>query len=646
LALGANANTLEVTPVQKVLQLLNGMMEKGKKEKHQEQVLFAASRQFCDDTEVKTKSAIKTEVANIEGLTALIRKDRADAAHLTKLISFLDEDQDVWSGDIKAATKVRAIEKADYDKTHQDYSESIDAVGRAVKVMKKSQGDRTQKKAALLQVSSAVSIPDSTKKTINMFLQQGDSEYFEDLAAPEANAYESQSHGVVDMLSKLGDKFSDERMNLEKEEANSKNAYALLMQTLKAEIVQAVKEKHAKSLSKSKKLQRKADEKGDRKSEQKLNKVDEIALADLKAACEMKASDFQARQQLRTEEIEAIEKAIEIIAGGAVSGSAKKHLPQFIQQGTALGQLRSGLSSQMHQRVAQFLRAQAKTMDSRVLSAVALRVAADPFGKVKKMIKDLVVRLMEEANEEAEHKGWCDTELSTNEQTRKEKTEAVESLQAEIDSLGASISKLTETVSNLSKEVADIDKAVATSTKIRTTEKKENKEAVADAQAAQTAIAQALTILREFYAKAAEATAFVQKPYKGMGDSNTGVVGMLEVIESDFARLESETNTAEASAQKEYDSFMSDSKADKAAKSAAREHKAAKKQGESASLTEKKNDLQGTQKELDAALKYYDKLRPTCVDSGTSYEDRVARRKAEIESLQGALKIINGEDIA
>ena len=40
------------------------------------------------------------------------------------------------------------------------------------------------------------------------------------------------------------------------------------------------------------------------------------------------------------------------------------------------------------------------------------------------MIKDLIVRLMEEANEEAEHKGWCDTELSTNEQTRKEKTEA------------------------------------------------------------------------------------------------------------------------------------------------------------------------------------------------------------------------------
>ena len=51
---------------------------------------------------------------------------------------------------------------------------------------------------------------------------------------------------------------------------------------------------------------------------------------------------------------------------------------------------------------------------------------------------------MEEANEEAEHKGWCDTELSTNEQTRKEKTSAVETLHAEIDELTASIAKGTQ----------------------------------------------------------------------------------------------------------------------------------------------------------------------------------------------------------
>merc|ERR1712142_406520 len=103
----------------------------------------------------------------------------------------------------------------------------------------------------------------------------------------------------------------------------------------------------------------------------------------------------------------------------------------------------------------------AKQLNSRVLTALVGRIADDPFHKVKKMIKGLLVRLMEEANEEAEHKGWCDTELATNEQTRKEKTEAVETLHAEIDELQASIAKLTDEISDLTKAVAELDSAMA-----------------------------------------------------------------------------------------------------------------------------------------------------------------------------------------
>merc|ERR1719345_645478 len=218
------------------------------------------------------------------------------------------------------------------------------------------------------------------------------------------------------------------------------------------------------------------------------------------------------------------------------------------------------------------------------------------------MIKGLITRLMEEANEEAEHKGWCDTELSTNEQTRKEKTEAVETLHAEIDQLQASIAKLTEDISQLTKDVADLDSAMATATKLRTEEKAKNTETISDSQEAQTAVAQALTVLKEFYAKAAEATAFVQqkaepeifdKAYTGMGGEAGGVVGMLEVIESDFARLEADTKAAEATGQKEYDGFMTDSKVDKAEKSTDSEHKTAKKQDESQALTVKREDLEG-----------------------------------------------------
>merc|ERR1719152_1149203 len=107
-----------------------------------------------------------------------------------------------------------------------------------------------------------------------------------------------------------------------------------------------------------------------------------------------------------------------------------------------------------------------------------------------------------------------------------------------------------------------------------------------------------------------------------MGGESGGVVGMLEVIESDFARLEADTKASEASAQKEYDEFMTDSEVDKTKKSTDIEHKTAKKQDEEQALTTKKSDLEGTQKDLDA------------------------RRKEEIESLQEALKILNGEDLA
>merc|ERR1719198_2279409 len=110
---------------------------------------------------------------------------------------------------------------------------------------------------------------------------------------------------------------------------------------------------------------------------------------------------------------------------------------------------------------------------------------------------------------------------------------------------------------------------------------------------------------------------------------------MLEVIESDFARLESETKAAEASAQKEYDQFMADSAADKAAKEAEIEHKTAKKEDQEHTLV--------TQKELQAAMEYFDKLKPSCVDTGVSYEARVDQQKQEIESLQEALKILSGD---
>jgi len=134
------------------------------------------------------------------------------------------------------------------------------------------------------------------------------------------------------------------------------------------------------------------------------------------------------------------------------------------------------------------------------------------------------------------------------------------------------------------------------------------------------------------------------KPYTGMGGEG-GILGMLEVILSDFQRLETETSEVEMTNQKQYDQFMSDSSEDKAVKSQQIKHKNNHRTKLDSDAAQARNDLKSTQEELSAAMEYYEKLKPSCVDAGVSYEERVARRKEEIESLQEAMKILSGEDI-
>merc|ERR1719253_1495981 len=169
------------------------------------------------------------------------------------------------------------------------------------------------------------------------------------------------------------------------------------------------------------------------------------------STCTQKAKDFEARQQVRADEIAAIEKAVEILSSDDISGAAEKHLPTMLQKAgkaSAFAQLRAVIdkapSNQI--RMAAYLNDQATHLGSRMLAMIAVRSAEDPFAKVKKMIGDLITRLEEQRAEEAKHDGWCKTELAENEGVRKKKTEAVDSLRTQIDELSASINKLASEV--------------------------------------------------------------------------------------------------------------------------------------------------------------------------------------------------------
>mmetsp|Transcript_110875 Transcript_110875/g.203140 ORF Transcript_110875/g.203140 Transcript_110875/m.203140 type:complete len:675 (+) Transcript_110875:68-2092(+) len=645
-----------VTPLQKVTEMLEGMLSKAKSAMAEEQVEFSKFSTWCAESNAASEKSIAQSAASIEQLSADIAKATSDAAVLAEEISETEATIDATKAKVAELTAERNKANGIYTATHADFSESIDAITRAIQVLKAKEADIPQK--ALLQVQSLPRLPVHAKAALASFLALKSSSQE---GAPEANAYEFQSTSVVELLEKLKAQFIDQLNALEKEEMSSKANFEMLMQQMTDDIGTDEATAAKKTGEKAGKLEDAAVATGDKGETEKAKAAEETALSDRTADCAATKDEVTDNQKVRADEITALEKAIEILSTDAVKGNAETYLPTLLQvqkKGTVLAHLRSmeapGSRAQASkQKVAVYLQAAAKKLGSRYLEVAAAHTAADPFGKVKKMIKDLIVRLMEEANEEAEHKGWCDTELTTNEQTRKEKTSQVETLTAEIDELDSSIAQLTEDIAELTKAIAFLDSEMAKATTIRQEEKATNEATIKDAQDAQTAVAQAITILKEFYEKAAEATSFVQQapaifdsPYKGLQSENSGVIGMLEVIESDFARLESDTKADEATAQKTYDEFMTESKVDKAAKSTDMEHKTAKKQDQSQALTTKTADREGTQKELDAALAYYDKLKPSCIDAGVSYDDRVSRRKEEIESLQEALRILNGEDLA
>merc|ERR1719261_1523692 len=137
---------------------------------------------------------------------------------------------------------------------------------------------------------------------------------------------------------------------------------------------------------------------------------------------------------------------------------------------------------------------------SSTLAMIAQKAQDDPFTKVKKMIQDLIVKLMEEAAGEADHKAWCDAELATNKQTRTIKAESVEELTAEVEKQTAISAKLASEIADLSDDVSALDAAMAKATDERQQEKAKNADTVEDAKQGQTAVAEALSVLREFYA--------------------------------------------------------------------------------------------------------------------------------------------------
>merc|ERR1719399_1129686 len=181
--------------------------------------------------------------------------------------------------------------------------------------------------------------------------------------APEANAYESQSGGIIDMLEKLKKQFSDQKLKLEEDEMNAQYAFESIIQELTDNIENAEAEIARRSKVKAEREQDKADAEADLAQTTADRDEDQKYLDDLTALCAQKRADFEKRQELRQGELDAIQKAIDIIGSAAVAGAADKHLPSLMQNaGVAMAQLRSNDKSPLQARVAAFLASSADVL--------------------------------------------------------------------------------------------------------------------------------------------------------------------------------------------------------------------------------------------------------------------------------------------
>merc|ERR1719408_208850 len=275
------------------------------------------------------------------------------------------------------------------------------------------------------------------------------------------------------------------------------------------------------------------------------------------------------------------------------------------------------------------------------LVALAYRAAEDPFGKIRGMVEDMIAKLMQEAAEEATQKAFCDQEIGESTASKEDKQGKLDKVNARIEKAEATTATLTEEITKLSKEVAESDAALSSATAIRQKEKASFLVVEKDLSESEEACNAAMEVLREYY----EGASLIQTGVKAKANADaegdgSGILGVLEVAASDFAKGLAEARTVEQESQTEYDKLVSDSKMLKATKTM--EIKG--KQSEVASLKTTMSDL-GTDKEsltgeLDAVLAYLDKLKPQCETKVPTYAERKAAREQEIEGLKNALEIL------
>jgi DNA repair exonuclease SbcCD ATPase subunit len=624
--------------IDKILEMLGDMESRGKKEKQEEAVAFAAFNTWCDNTQAEKTADIKASSDAITQFQAQIEQAQAQAAEAQDAIDEAISTIDATKGDLAAMKKVRIAEKEAFITEKTDLQDSIYACEKASEALS-AVPEKAEAVTSFIQKSKK-----SGSKRWNAI--QSLLETVQKAENPFTSATERKSNVVIDMIEKLKEEFSTELQSATKDESDKQHAYDMAVQEGHQTIDANEKIKKEQTDAKGEAEAAEGAAKKDLDTEEQLMADDKKYLEEITADCSLKKKDFESRQKSRAAELTAIAEAVSILKSPEVQKGAG-HLDTAQSVGSFL-QLRSAKEAGINEKIISFLRQRGASIHSNTLMQLAEVAGADPFVKIRKMIQELITRLEEEAKAELTKKGKCDKDMAENKAKIEEFTTLVDKLSAEIEVLTSEVAESKATKKRLTVELAELRKAVATAKKDRLAEKTNNEKVISESKAALDALDQAMAVLQNYYASVKGALIQVKQPefaageYKGMGGG--GVLGLLEVVKSQTDQLIRETTQSESDAATSHDAFMTESSQSEAKKTTllrSTEQTLAQKQED---LSDKKDALEGDEG-AKAQLAAYQKekaevIDPVCTVQGVSFEERNKKREEEIQSLSEALEIL------
>jgi hypothetical protein len=639
---GAQAN--EVTPIEKVLQMLGDLEVKIIKEGTDAQKVYDEFSEFCEDRSRSVGFEIKTAKGEVKDLEATIQAETATADSLTTKIEELAAGIATDEADLKAATEIRDKEKLAFMADEKELMEVIDTLERAITILEKemkSGASMMQLKSAnsvvqaltVMVEASSLSTADASKLTAFLQNQNQDQDSSDEPGAPAAAVYENHSGGIIGTLQDLLEKAETQLDEARKTETKNIQAYEMLASSLKDEIKYGTKDmdKAKKGLATSAEI--KATAEGDLAVTSKDLSEDLSTLATLHSDCMKGAEDFESETNSRGEELKALATAKKVITETTAGAAEQSYSFVQVSSGAELANLEA----------VRYVRDLAMKMKVPALAQLASRMAqamhsSDPFTKVKGLISTMIEKLEKEAEADATEKAFCDKAMAETEEKKQDKEATIAKLSTAIDSMTAKSSKLKSEVAELEKELAALAKSQAEMDKVRAEEKAAFDVNKPEMEQGVEGVKLALKVLTEYYAKD-------DKDHESAEGAGHGIIGLLEVIESDFTKGLAELIAVEESAVAEYDKLTKANEITKAAKMQDVKYKTQESKGLDKDTAETVADKETVQTELDAVMEYYTGIKARCVAKAEAYSERVKRRNAEIAGLKEALSILEGESV-